>query len=356
MKSINVLFVAALGAVVISCGKDKTESKPAAEIIPVSVLILNQGNRSQPINASGTLTTDDNVALSFTTSGIVSGILVKEGDAVFKGQLLATLNATDARAREQQAFLAKEMSARNFQRTANLYVDNVSSLEQYQNDKTALEIAVQRWKTAHFDLQNTQIRAVRNGYILQKLVEAGAQVSEGSPVITMFGGQKSGKWIVKTELNDMDWMRIKAGDKAEVTIGSKDDKIPGKVIRKSQSSSPGSGSYIVEVLLEPQNSIQIAQGMFAKVSIIVSAKAAIDVSQVRIPYQALLDADGRTGFVFVPGTDHRAKKIKVIIDEIRNDEVVISKGLEGVSQIILAGSAYLKEDSYFTITKKTSLN
>ncbi|OXG05055.1 RND family efflux transporter MFP subunit [Flavobacterium araucananum] len=357
MKTIHVLYAASFGLAVISCGQNKVESKPATQGIPVSVLTLNPGEGNMPITASATLTTDDNVALSFTTSGIVSSILVKEGDAVIKGQLLATLNATDVKAKEQQALLAKEMALRNLKRTANLYLDNVASLEQYQNDKTALEMANQRWMTASFDLENTRIRAVRNGYILQKLTEAGSQSAAGSPILTMFGGQRSGQWIAKTQVNDRDWIRVKVGYKAEVSIGSTSDKIQGEVIRKSQASSPGSGSYLVEVLLKGQDNGEIAQGMFAKVSITAVAKEAADSPLIRIPYQALLDADGSTGFVFIPGSDHKAKKVRVVIDGIRNDEVVISKGLEGVQQIILAGSAYLKEGSYYTITKSsTSLN
>lgn len=351
MKSVKPLFIATIALVISSCGKSDKQDKQAVEVIPVSLLAISSNTNTLPIMTSAKLTTDDEVSLSFTTSGIIDNILVKEGDAVSKGQLLATLNTTEARAREQQFFYEKEMAERNFQRTENLYAENVASKEQYQNDKTTMEVAIQKWKAANFDLQNTRIRAVKNGYILKKMVEAGSRVSAGTPVITMFGGQRSGKWIAKTEVNDRQWMSINEGDKAEVYFDNDGEKIQGEVTAKSQSAATGSGSYSIDVLLKSDHRKQIAQGMFARVNIFNPAKTNNGLKSVTIPYEALLDADGRTGYVFIPGANNRAKRVMVVIEEMRNDEVVISKGLEGVSRIILSGSAYLKEDSPFKITR-----
>jgi multidrug efflux pump subunit AcrA (membrane-fusion protein) len=68
---------------------------------------------------SGQFTTDDEVMLSFKTTGIINKIYVKEGDAIQRGQLLATLNLTEIDASLEQARLALEKSTRDHQRIMN---------------------------------------------------------------------------------------------------------------------------------------------------------------------------------------------------------------------------------------------
>ncbi|MGY0039503.1 biotin/lipoyl-binding protein [Pedobacter sp. NJ-S-72] len=86
---------------------------------------LNQESSNATIAVSGQFTTDDEVLLSFKTGGIINSLLVKEGDAVKKGQLLATLNLTEINAQVQQTQLSYEKAKRDYQRTKNLYSDSV---------------------------------------------------------------------------------------------------------------------------------------------------------------------------------------------------------------------------------------
>jgi len=63
------------------------------------------------VNATGRVTPEQNVALAFKTSGRVSEILVKEGDLVERGQVLATLETANL----QQALLQAEATLRSAQ-------------------------------------------------------------------------------------------------------------------------------------------------------------------------------------------------------------------------------------------------
>ena len=76
------------------------------------------------IQTSGLFTTDDETYLAFKTGGIIEKIYVKEGDAIRKGQLLATLNLTEIEAQVAQARLSFEKAKRDF-RASKIYIKTV---------------------------------------------------------------------------------------------------------------------------------------------------------------------------------------------------------------------------------------
>ena len=68
-----------------------------------------------------------------------------------------------------------------------------------------------------------------------------------------------------------------------------------------------------------------------------------------VPYEALLDGDGSSGFVFVTNDNKTARKVKVTIAGVEKDHVIISQGLEKMKLLIVSGSAYLTDNSSIQI-------
>ena len=123
------------------------KSSPALntrEVIPVKIMNLQQQMAQQAIEVSGQFTTEDETFLSFKTGGIINQVLVKEGDQVHKGQLVATLHPDEINAQVQQVKSNYEKALRDYTRYSNLYRDSVATLEQLQNAKTTLDIALQQ--------------------------------------------------------------------------------------------------------------------------------------------------------------------------------------------------------------------
>jgi hypothetical protein len=70
-----------------------------------------------------------------------------------------------------------------------------------------------------------------------------------------------------------------------------------------------------------------------------------------IPYEALLEANGKSGFVFVTNDGKTAKRIPVTIAGIEQNVVYIAGGLDGYREVIISGSPYLTDDSPIRIIK-----
>jgi RND family efflux transporter MFP subunit len=326
--------------------------KIESDIIPVKTIPLKKYNSTATVTVSGQFTTDDEVMLSFKTTGIINKIYVKEGDAIQKGQLLATLNLTEIDASLQQARLAYEKANRDHQRLISLYNDSVATLEQVQNAKTTMDLAAQQLNSVQFNHRYSEIRAEASGFVLRKLANEGQQVSSGNAVFQT-NGAGSGKWILRSGVTDKQWAAIKTSDAAVIGIASTGGQtVAGKVTRKSEAVDPANGLFSIDITITGNHSGKIATGMFGNAIITtgLSKSQGKNLSDTwSVPYEALLDGDGSTGYVFVTNDNKTANRVKVVIAGMEKDHVIISQGLENSGSLIISGSAYLTDHSAITI-------
>jgi RND family efflux transporter MFP subunit len=265
---------------------------------------------------------------------------------VKKGQLLARLNPTEINALVSQARLGLEKAQRDFQRAQNLYRDSVATLEQLQNAETGLALAKEQFEAANFNRSHSEIHAQANGYVLKKFANAGQVVGIGDPILLTNGGGKGG-WLLRAGVSDKQWATIKVKDKARVQVDAFEGKtFEATVIRKSETSDPQTGTFTVELELNSAG-YKLASGMFGAVQI----DSGDPLSSWSIPYEAVLDANGNEGFVFITNDQHTAIRQPVVIESFDGDHIRISKGLEKAKALIISGSAYLKDQSPINIVK-----
>jgi RND family efflux transporter MFP subunit len=338
-----VLISIAAAIVLAGCNGKAGQNKLtiSAETIPVKLLRVNQDTTSSVITASGLLSTENEARLSFKISGIIEKVFVKEGDRVRKGQLLATLKSTEIASQVQQVQLIVEKAQRDYQRANNLYKDSVVTLEQLQNAKTGVDIAKQNLQQVAFNQEYSKIYAPADGFVVKKIGNEGELAGSGSPVLFTNALSASSKWILKVGLSDKEWSAIEVGNKANVLV----DAFPGKLFKgviskKSVSADAASGSFQAELEVD-FGQLQPAIGMFGTAAIVVS-HSSVGFS---IPYEALLEANGKKGFVFVSDDKKTVKKIPVTISSISNNVVYIEDGLQGHLWVVTAGSPYLNDKS-----------
>lgn len=330
-----------------ACGTDgKANNKIIPQgRIPVKIRPIELSEDKMDIQGTGQFTTDDETLLSFKTGGIINQILVSEGDYIQKGQLLATLDLTEINTGVAQAQLAYDKALRDYERVHRLLIDSVATLEQSQNGKTALDIAIQNLEAVEFNKNYSQIRAVSNGYVLKKYANAGQQISPGSPVLQTNGTGK-GSWKLKVALSDRDWASVQEGDAVEIyTPVQPDNQYHARVKRKSKIADAVTGTYQVEIEFAEAAPDYLASGMFGTAIIHTSQEQ----STWFVPFEAILDANGGKGFVFVTKDKETAEKIVVDLGRIHTDKVQILHGLEGYQHLIVSGSAYLNDQSLISI-------
>jgi RND family efflux transporter MFP subunit len=349
MKTISTLsFCICLGTLFVSCGHQEdgkiNRSEQSTEIIPVKVISVSSQKSSEDIFATGLLTTENEAIYSFKIGGVVSKVLVEEGQFFKKGQTLALLNTTEITAGYEQARLNSEKAQRDYDRAVHLYSDSVYTLEQLQNTKTGLDIAQKAAEAVAFNKQYSRINATSDGFVTKKIAHEGEIVGPGTPVLAINETDNS-NYILKVGVTDKEWAAISISQRAVVTLdGYPNKSFEAYVFRKSLTSDRATGSFQIE-LKTKLGDVKPATGMFGKVQIIAAQIHSLPV----IPYDALIEADGNKAFVYTTSGNNKVKKVPVVISQFDNQKAYISQGLENIREVVVANSSYLNENSTIKI-------
>jgi len=348
MKRIQFTVIA-VALLLSSCKEHPKNTNPLSEpdIIAVKVSPLSSFRVPTSVQVTGLVSTKDQANYSFKIGGVISRILVSEGDFFRKGQLLATLNTTEISAGLSQSNLGVDKVQRDYDRAMNLYKDSVFTLEQLQNTRTALDVARKGKEAVAFNERYAKIYATSDGFVSKKVANEGEVIGGGMPVLLTNTIQQNASYLLKAGVTDREWSSIKAGQAAKVTLdGFPDQLFEATVYRKLQSADREIGSFQIELKLKLHN-VAPPVGMFGK--------ADIEIDQVEnaivIPYNALVEADGKKGYVFTTVGADKVKKIPVNIMKFETDKVYLSDKMDGINQIIISNSAYLNEQSVVKIIK-----
>jgi len=344
----KLILIAVITLSMTACKDDKPVESilSSTETIAVKIYQLQQAEGAVIINSTGILTTENEAKYAFKNAGVIDRIYVSEGEFFEKGKLLAKLKIDEIEASLVQAKLGKEKAERDMERISNLYKDSVATLEQLQNTKTAFEIAAQQLEAISFNKEYAFIYATKDGFVTQKIANEGEIVSGGIPVLAINENIKD-SWVLKVGLSDKDWALVEIGNSVHIVLDAYSDKmLTGNVFRKSLAADIGTGSFQVEIKVKCEG-ISPALGMFGK--------ASIETNKIQkyksIPYDALIEADGKMAFVFVPMPNGKVKKQAIVIADFDNDKINVLAGLENVNEVVLTNSAFLNSNSTITIIK-----
>jgi multidrug efflux system membrane fusion protein len=291
-----------------------------------------------PVRATGQLGTTTEMKLSFKTGGIIQQIQAGEGRSFSRGDILAILDLSEVNARVNQARIGMEKARRDMERAGNLYRDSVVTLEQYENARSAYEVAQSQKQIADFNLQHSRIKAPTDGKVMKVLIETNEVIGPGYPAILFASTEND--WVVRTSLTDKDIVKLSIGDSASVSM----DAFPtiqfqGEVSELGTVADPVTGTYEAEILLLRTHP-QFRTGFISRAEIY---PLQVNRSLV-VPIEALLDANDHSAVLFIY-KNNRAVKRRVKTGMILGGDVVVEEGVDEGEQVICEGAKYLRADT-----------
>lgn len=330
----------------VSCGKKKETKQETEEIIAVEVQTVGKKSLTEPIIASGVLSSKSEMKLAFKTGGMIKKVYVTEGQFVKEGQLLAELDLSEIDAQVKQAKLGLEKSERDLERVKKLYADEATTLTNVQDATTGYDVAKESVQVAEFNQKLSRIYAPASGRILRKISEQGELITPFSPVFILGTGESA--YIVNVGLADRDVVKVKLGDAANIYLDAyPNEPFHARITQIAQTVNPATGTYEAELQIQP-NGKKLISGFVAKAEI-SSGKGPVSLV---VPVEAIVEADRDKAFVYVLNADKQSvSKNHIGIGAVYGNDVAVSSGLTEGTSIITKGANFLSDKSKVKVTK-----
>jgi RND family efflux transporter MFP subunit len=329
------LLVLGLVSLLVGCAKPAAATATPAPIAVRTAPVVRE-KVLRPIRAAGRLGGKQEMSLAFRSGGTVDRILVREGQTVRRGQVLATLDTLDADAALVQATAAYEKAERDRARTERLATAGAVARVSLQDAETSVEVARAALRQARHARVVSELRAPDDGQVQRRLVEAHEQVGAGTPVLLVRGATRG--WVVKLGLSDRDAVQVRLGDAATVRF----DAFPDRTFSAQVTGSPAGPRRTPGPTRWRWRWIggrNLLSGLVAKVEIVPGAPPELWA----VPVEALVEGSGRTAAVYtVSAGDNRARRVPVTIGFIQGPRVAVLQGLDQVTEVVTDGAPYLR--------------
>lgn len=343
-KRVSAFAASVLSSAVIACGGDVPP--PVDDVAPIPVrIVAPQLRTAEPaIVFTGTLGAKEEIPLGFKIGGVVATVAVDAGDRVSAGQLLAALSLTEIEASVAAAREGRDKARRDLARVEALQRDSVTTLSQLEDARTGLQVAAAQLRAAEFNRQYAEVRAPASGVVLRRQVEAGQLVGPGTPVLVV--RVERGGVVLRAGVADRDAVRITEGMRAAVRFDAyPGESFDGRVQRVGVAASPMTGTYEVEVSVDPAQRV-LASGLIGEGHLTPNAQSAV----ITVPTESLLEVDGRWASIFVLTPDSgRAERRRVQVLWMDGGVSALAGGVDTTSRVITAGATRLSDRSRVTV-------
>ncbi len=318
------------------------ENKPKGgnkKVLSVNAKILKPHLLTDEILAVGRLVPDEEVQLSFETSGKITGIYFKEGSHVRKGMLLAKVNDQQYQAQlvrlEAQLPLAEE---RVYRQNALLQRDAVSkeALEIVKTELATLKADIDKIKA---QIEMTELRAPFDGVIGLRQVSVGAYASPTTVIATLTSVKP-----IKVEFSVAERYanEVKKGTNLTFQVNGSIETYHAQVYATESSLDPETHNLPVKALY-PNSNAELMPGLYADIRL----KQKEIENAIAVPAEAIVPEMGKSKvFIYRSG---KAEPVEVTTGLRTEAEVQILKGLSEGDTILTSGTLQLRKGSVVEI-------
>ena len=293
LVAIAVVVVLAGGAFAWKNGKGTgnaaavaTATKPGErpiELIAAELHTIKPRGLVDVVRFTGTTQPVDQTIVKARVAGRLAEVLVREGDRVAKGQLLARFetNELQSRVNERQSALdAARADARwtardlgDKETLANRNIVSQSALDAArstaENKASMVSVAEAQLEIAQRNLGDAQVKAPFDGVVGERIANQGESLPIDGKILALLD---TSHVEVAAQMPAADVVRLKVDQPVTVSLeGFGDREFQGRITRISPTAQPGSRSIPVYVEITDRHDA-LRGGLFAMGSVVVAEK------------------------------------------------------------------------------------
>ena len=335
---------AALAASLTLAASAAAQGPPAA---PVRYTEAREHQLRPLVRLSGAVEAVRTSVIASDVAGVVETLPVLAGDAVAKGDVLATVRQTPLKLERQslqaqldEARVRLEQAERRVERAQELYRGEVATASQF--DDTRYERAVWRSRAASLEaelarvvdrLQRSQVRAPFAGVVTRRFTEVGMWLTSGGSVVELLA---TDQLEIRIDVPERYYPSLRVGQPASIRIASLPaEDVAGTVRAVVPAADPRARTFPVYVQLPSRDGV-IGVGMLAVVGLGLGEPR----PAVVVPKDAVVDR-GPQRFVFTIGGDDMAQQVAVDTGGAVGDWIEVDAPIEPGTKVITRGTERL---------------
>jgi membrane fusion protein (multidrug efflux system) len=315
---------------------------PVLEFLPSDITQVKPHDLKQTLSLSGSLRALNQAAVKSRVAGEVVEVLVREGETVKAGQVVAKMDTREYQARFEQANGAlqaargqldiatkardnnKVLLGRGF--ISQNAFDNAAS--QFQIARANVESAQAALDLTRKTLNDTIVRAPIAGVVSSRTVQPGERVPIDSRLLD----------VVDLTTMEME-TGVPAGDIVNVSLGQEvvtrvegvAAPVVGKVVRINPSTQSGSRSVLIYVRIENPDA-RLKVGMFGEAQLTLQKKNGV----LTVPQSAVQSTNGKAGVYAIENGVLTQRPVKLGMKGLDDDgsAVEVLEGLTEGMQIV----------------------
>jgi len=309
----------------------------------VSVISPDNGSFSHQITLRGNIMSNMNILIVPEVMGQVNNVLVKEGETVKKGQILASINSDVIKSNLDEVESSLNLLKIIFDRQSNLWRENIGSEIEYLRSKTNYESAMNRFKALKLQASKYSIKAPFSGIIESVDAKIGEISSPGLPAFRMFNDSDS---YISIDVPENYMNGFKVGDSVLVE-NDNNSFFKSVIISTGQVINPNNRTFSigVEILENFKNKFKPNQ----VVNVILTDYMNEDA--IAVPSNIIF-SDERGNYIFIVeefDSENIARKLPILTGKSFDYKTEILRGLVGDELIIDRGSSDVVDGVYVKI-------
>ncbi len=340
----------------VACSEQEAVAPPPLTR-PVKTFIVEGGSTDAVRTFPGRVDASQRAELSFRVAGRLQEILVKEGDLVEEGQILARLDPADYRLVYEDRKATFDNSQSNFNRGKDLVEDGNISRMDFDRMEANFRTASAALSQAEKDLEYTVMKSPFRGRVAQRKAENFEEVQAKQ---TVFSLQNTSQLdiiidvpesvIRMVQTIDEEHRSVSANQRVSVTRayavfeGQTDERFPLKPKEIATKANEQTQTFRATFTMDSPARFTVLPGMTT--TVVLDLSELIDTVSIvkRVPVRAVQGDSSLNPRVWIldPQTMTVSGR-EVAIGRMSGDMVEVTDGLAGGEEIVAVGAPYLAQ-------------
>ncbi|WP_407333903.1 efflux RND transporter periplasmic adaptor subunit [Enterovibrio sp. 27052020O] len=350
------ILTAAIASVLLLVGCSEDNANVVVEQpLYVSTVAIDAPVKNQFRVFKGQVVPAEQTPIAFRTTGEIRDVLVKAGDKVTAGQLIAQLDDNSVQQALNDTRAQYSLASKQWERSKDLFKRAMISQAELDELSANRQLAKAQYELAKNQLAYTQLKAPFSGTVSDVFKERFERVQAGEPVVNLY---QDDKVYVQIELSDNVLAMITPTGRSVsyrpmVSFSGVNAEHQMHYLEHTNEPSQQTGAYAMW-LERDQIDPPILPGTTATVAVDMVEAGITAVDGYQVPMTALQAGNEQGRFYVWKLNDDQVNRVEVVVSKVNGDGAIIASGIVEGDVLVNSNLRKLREGKQVDTAEKNN--